>query len=109
MDTAAGPGSTPITNLNARNAIAHLLRPQAMYDQNTFFRSHALGSYREILYGISRDPAMLRWLDSNSNRKASPNENYARELMELFTLGIGNYTERDVREGARAFTGWFLD
>lgn len=52
---------------------------------------------------------MLRWLDSNANRKAKPNENYARELMELFTMGVGNYTETDVREAARAFTGWFLD
>ena len=52
---------------------------------------------------------MLRWLDSNSNRKAQPNENFARELMELFTLGVGNYTENDVREAARAFTGWFFD
>jgi uncharacterized protein (DUF1800 family) len=79
-----------------------------MVRQNQFFRDHALGNYREILRGISRDPAMLRWLDSNTNRKRSPNENYARELMELFTLGIGNYSEQDVKEAARAFTGWFV-
>jgi len=84
-------------------------RPEAMRAQNALFRSHALGSFRELLYGVSRDPAMLRWLDSNSNRRASPNENYARELMELFTMGVGNYTEFDVREAARAFTGWFFD
>lgn len=79
-----------------------------MVRQNQFFRDHALGNYREILRGISRDPAMLRWLDSNTNRKRSPNENYARELMELFTIGIGNYSEQDVKEAARAFTGWFV-
>ena len=84
-------------------------RPQVMYDQNKFFRSHALGGYKDILQGISRNPAMIRWLDGNSNRKAHPNENYARELMELFTLGVGHYSEVDVREAARAFTGWFLD
>jgi uncharacterized protein (DUF1800 family) len=83
--------------------------PQLMYAQHALFRTNALGSFRDLLYGVSRDPAMLRWLDSNSNRKASPNENYARELMELFTLGVGNYTETDVRESARAFTGWFYD
>jgi uncharacterized protein (DUF1800 family) len=79
-----------------------------MVRQNQFFRDHALGNYRDILRGISRDPAMLRWLDSNTNRKRSPNENYARELMELFTIGIGNYSEQDVKEAARAFTGWFV-
>jgi uncharacterized protein (DUF1800 family) len=84
-------------------------RPPAMYDQNKLFRSQALGSFRELLKSVARDPAMLRWLDSNSNRRRSPNENFARELMELFTLGVGNYTEQDVREAARAFTGWFFD
>ncbi len=84
-------------------------RPQAMYDQNNLFRANALGNFRTLLQGVSRDPAMLRWLDSNANRKASPNENYARELMELFTMGEGNYTEQDVREAARAFTGWFVN
>ena len=74
--------------------------------QNRFFRANALGNYGEILRGISRDGAMIRWLDLNTNRKASPNENWARELMELFTLGIGHYSEDDVREAARAFTGW---
>ncbi len=82
---------------------------EAMYAQNQFLRANALGDFRAMLRGISRDPAMLRWLDGNQNRKGSPNENYARELMELFTLGIGNYTEDDVREVARAFTGWFVD
>lgn len=77
-----------------------------MLMQNKLLRSHALGRYDETLKAISRDPAMLIWLDSRSNKKRAPNENYARELMELFSLGIGHYTEEDVREAARAFTGW---
>ncbi len=90
-------------------SIVKVRDPLLMRWQNELFREQALGSFRTLLQRISRDPAMLRWLDSNTNRKASPNENYARELMELFTLGIGNYSEPDVKEGARAFTGWFLD
>jgi uncharacterized protein (DUF1800 family) len=58
---------------------------------------------------MSKDPAMLKWLDSNSNIKSHPNENYAREVMELFSLGVGRYTEKDIREAARAFTGWHMD
>jgi uncharacterized protein (DUF1800 family) len=83
--------------------------PPAMYTQNKLFRSNALGNFHDLVTAIAQDPAMLRWLDSNSNRKAHPNENFGRELMELFTLGVGNYSESDVREGARAFTGWFYD
>jgi uncharacterized protein (DUF1800 family) len=78
----------------------------AMYEQNELFRRMGMGRYDEMLKAISRDAAMLIYLDSRTNRKASPNENYSRELMELFTLGIGQYTEDDVREAARAFTGW---
>jgi uncharacterized protein (DUF1800 family) len=69
-------------------------------------RKHALGKFGPMLAGISRDPAMLIWLDSNQNVKGQANENYAREVMELFSLGVGNYTETDVREAARSFTGW---
>ena len=82
--------------------------PQLMWKQNELFRQQALGSYDVLLKAVSRDPAMLIWLDSRSNRKSAPNENFARELMELFSMGVGNYTEQDVRESARAFTGWFL-
>src|SRR5207245_11156613 len=64
------------------------------------------GSFKELILAISQDPAMLSYLDNNSNRKGKPNENYARELMELFTLGVGNFGEQDVKEAARAFTGW---
>ncbi len=83
--------------------------PPMMYDQNQLFRANALGNFPDLVLAVAKDPAMLRWLDSNSNRKAQPNENFARELMELFTLGVGNYSEDDVREAACAFTGWFLD
>jgi uncharacterized protein (DUF1800 family) len=79
---------------------------QMMLAQNQLFRQHALGDVRALALAVSQDPAMLRYLDNAANVKAHPNENYARELMELFTLGLGNYTERDVRESARAFTGW---
>lgn len=74
--------------------------------QLAVFRRMATGSFKELILAISQDPAMLSYLDNDSNRKGKPNENYARELMELFTMGVGNYTEQDVKEAARAFTGW---
>ena len=74
--------------------------------QNQLFRSYALGNMHELTLHVAQDPAMLRYLDNNVNVAAHPNENFARELMELFTLGIGNYSEADIRESARAFTGW---
>ena len=77
-----------------------------MWRQYGLFREHGAGRFRDLVERVSRDVAMIRWLDGNANRKGSPNENYARELQELFTLGIGNYTETDIREIARAFTGW---
>jgi uncharacterized protein (DUF1800 family) len=76
-----------------------------MYLQNLFFRRHAAGSFADLLYGIIRDPAMLAYLDQNTSRRRNPNENLARELLELFGLGLGNYTEQDIKEGARALTG----
>jgi uncharacterized protein (DUF1800 family) len=79
---------------------------QELLMQNQLFREYALGNVRDLTLHVSQDPAMLRYLDNNVNVKAHPNENYARELMELFTLGIGTYTEQDIRESARAFTGW---
>ena len=83
-------------------------RPSLMMAQNSLLRQLGSGSYELLLKRIGRDPAMLIWLDSRSNRKRAPNENYARELMELFTLGPGYFSEEDVRESARAFTGWGL-
>ncbi|HEX3315775.1 MAG TPA: DUF1800 family protein, partial [Gemmataceae bacterium] len=80
-----------------------------MLGQYETLRRNALGDFRTMVGDISRDPAMLVWLDTIRSTRRQPNENYARELMELFTLGIGNYTETDIREAAKAFTGWRLD
>ncbi len=83
-------------------------RPAYMLQQNQLLRTMGMGKFVDLLIAISKDPAMLVWLDGQSNVKGHPNENWSREVMELFTLGIGNYTEQDVREGARAATGWTL-
>jgi uncharacterized protein (DUF1800 family) len=80
----------------------------AMQRQNDIFRRHARAPFGDLLKAVVHDPAMLTWLDASVNRKGHPNENLARELMELFTLGIGHYTESDVKEAARALTGWTL-
>jgi uncharacterized protein (DUF1800 family) len=80
-----------------------------MYRQNVLLRSQALGNFATLLHAIARDPAMLVWLDNARSRREAPNENFAREVMELFTLGEGHYGERDVKEAARAFTGWSLE
>src|SRR5438093_2699046 len=77
-----------------------------MLRQNEMFRAQAAGNLRGLLVGILRDPGMLVYLDNGENIKKHPNENFGRELLELFSMGVGNYTERDVREAARAFTGW---
>ena len=82
--------------------------PAQLYTQNQLFRKMALANFDDLLKAVSKDPAMMVYLDTETNRKGKPNENYARELMELFTTGIGYYTENDVRESARAFTGWTL-
>lgn len=81
-------------------------RSAFLFEQNQLFRRLAGAPFRDLLTAVSQDPAMLVYLDGNSNRKGRPNENFARELLELFGLGIGNYTENDVRDAARAFTGW---
>lgn len=77
-----------------------------MYRQLRSFEKHAFGPFDRLLLAVSRDPAMILWLDGDLNVKGRPNENYAREVFELFSLGVGNYTERDIKEAARAFTGW---
>jgi hypothetical protein len=74
--------------------------------QNQLLRKHAYGTFEAMVKGIARDPAMLLYLDSATNRKTHPNENFAREVMELFCLGVGNYTEQDIQQLARCFTGW---
>ena len=80
-----------------------------MYAQNATLRAHALGSFATLLHAASKEPAMLVYLDVAQSRRGQPNENFAREVMELFTLGEGQYTEQDVKEAARAFTGWSVD
>lgn len=72
-------------------------------------RKNALGNFKDLLFEVSQAPAMLSFLNNQQNKKDHPNENFAREVMELFTMGRGNYTEKDIREGARAFTGWGFD
>lgn len=82
--------------------------PLLMHQHIQMLRSNALGTFDDMLLAVSKDPAMLIWLDGNTNHRNAPNENYGRELLELFTLGIGNYSEDDVKAAARAFTGWNL-
>ncbi|MGZ5319850.1 MAG: DUF1800 domain-containing protein [Solirubrobacterales bacterium] len=83
-------------------------RQQQLIDQSWLFRNGCFGSFLDLTVNVTKDPAMLQWLNGNENRRGAPNENYARELMELFTLGAdrGAYTEDDIREAARALTGW---
>jgi len=78
-------------------------------DMIDMFRNKGLGHYKEILMAVAKSPAMIYWLDNNENHADSVNENWGRELLELFTMGVGNYTETDVRECSRAFTGWTLE
>jgi uncharacterized protein (DUF1800 family) len=79
-----------------------------MIQQNTLLRTHAMGRFDDLVRAVSTDPAMLYWLDGHYNTGARPNENYSRELMELFTMGIGNYTQDDVHYGAKALSGWIV-
>ena len=84
------------------------INPLARWDSE-MLREYALGNFGNFLHAIARDPAMVIYLDNASNRKGQPNENFAREVMELFTMGEGHYSERDIKEAARAFTGWSID
>lgn len=83
-----------------------IVRAPLILGQNRLFRRFSNGSFRDLLLGVAKDPAMLVFLDNRENVKANPNENWARELLELFTLGVGQYTQKDVSELARVFTGW---
>lgn len=84
-------------------------QPSLIIQQQQLIRKEALGNFATMLHGISRDPAMLIYLDGSMNHKDKPNENYAREVMELFTLGEGYYTEQDIKTASRAFTGWHVN
>ena len=85
-----------------------LIQPKVLLRQIEMFRHHGFGSFRDLLIELSRDPAMIFWLDNKDNHKEGVNENYGRELLELFSMGVGNYTEVDVRQASRAFTGWTM-
>ncbi len=90
-----------------------VVRSQAMWHQHQLLRANALGNFRILLHGMAKDPAMLVYLDGANSRKEAPNENFAREVMELFTLGEatqgGGYTDQDIKQAARAFTGWSIE
>jgi len=87
-------------------AIYKVRSPFLMFKQNQLLRDNAMGNFGALLMGVTRDPAMLIWLDGARSNKNAPNENYGREVMEVFTMGVGNYTEDDVKAAARAFTGY---
>ncbi len=87
---------------------AKLNQARALLNQVDMFKRTGFGSFRDILIELSKDPAMIIWLDNNDNHDGAINENYGRELLELFSMGIGNYTEDDIKEASRAFTGWTL-
>ncbi|MGB1310657.1 MAG: DUF1800 domain-containing protein, partial [Leucothrix sp.] len=84
-------------------------QPSLLLKQNRLFRYHSLGNFKQLLFAVARDPAMLLYLDNDSSMAGKPNENFARELLELFTLGEGNFSEADVQGAARAFTGWTVN
>jgi uncharacterized protein (DUF1800 family) len=85
-----------------------LNQPKQILGQIDMFRRYGLGSFRTLLVNVSQDPAMIFWLDNKDNHRGAVNENYGRELLELFSMGVGNYTEQDVRQASQAFTGWTI-
>jgi uncharacterized protein (DUF1800 family) len=85
-----------------------LIQGKVMLSQIEMFRKYGLGSFRDLLIQLSRDPAMIVWLDNQDNHKDNINENYGREILELFAMGVGNYSEQDIKECSRAFTGWTI-
>src|SRR5690606_35791457 len=92
--------------LTTQVIILEMMGAKTIVRQNELFRSHALARYDDLLQAVAKDPAMMIYLNTADSTKEHPNENFPRELMELFSMGEGNYTEDDVRESARAFTGW---
>ncbi|HUX22776.1 MAG TPA: DUF1800 domain-containing protein [Spirochaetia bacterium] len=91
---------------NFTSSLAKVRDPGLLFNQDRIIRKYAFGSFSQMLRAVAKDPAMIVYLDNETNSKGKPNENFAREVMELFTLGEGNYTEPDVKASARAFTGW---
>ena len=113
MERMANPSKSPLLERmslfwHGHFACTSKLGRLAVSQLNTI-RTHALGNFKDLLVGMAQDPSMIRFLNNQQNRKQQPNENFARELMELFTLGRGHYTENDIKEAARAFTGWSSD
>jgi uncharacterized protein (DUF1800 family) len=98
-------GGVTATQMVAAKRSEH---PAGLWSQLQLFRDYALPNFRDLLFEVARDPAMLYWLDGRLNTRARPQENFAREVMELFTIGVGQFTETDVYAGARVFTGWNL-
>ena len=98
-------GGQAATQMMAAKASEH---PAGLRGQIELFRDYALPNFRGLLIEVARDPAMLYWLDGRLNTRARPQENFAREVMELFTIGVGQFVESDVYAGARVFTGWNL-
>lgn len=111
--------STPAAQLRERmtlfwhnhfvSSIQKVRSTKLMLEQNLLLRRDALGHFDDLLHAVAKDPAMIVYLDAATNRRGQPNENFAREVMELFTLGEGRYGERDIKEAARAYTGWSID
>ena len=81
---------------------------KVLNDQIRMFRRYGMGSFKDLLVELAKDPAMIMWLDNHDNHKGAINENFGRELLELFSLGVGNYSEDDIKEASRAFTGWTI-
>jgi uncharacterized protein (DUF1800 family) len=112
MSTTAHPLREKLTwfwHTHFATSFDKVQRADLMYRQNQLFRTQGSGDFEALTQAVAKDPAMMLWLDTATDKAAHPNENFARECMELFTLGIGNYTEADVRDAARAFTGWVID
>ena len=108
-DTPVNEHMTLFWHNHFTSSLEKVEQPNLMFQQNKLLRDNALGNYRTLLHKVARDPAMLIYLDGSKNVKGSPNENFARELLELFTLGRGHYNENDVKAAAVAFTGWGVD
>lgn len=108
-DAPLGEQMTLFWHNHFTSGLRKVKSPKLMYGQNQLLRKHALGNFRQLIHAVAKDPAMLIYLDNVFNQKDKPNENFARELLELFTLGEGQYTEKDIKEVARAFTGWTID
>jgi uncharacterized protein (DUF1800 family) len=85
-----------------------VIHGKVLWDQINMFRRHGMGRLNTLLVELSKDPAMIVWLDNQDNHKGAINENYGRELLELFSMGVGNYSEDDIKACARAFTGWTI-